>query len=83
MAKKSKVVDASEFVTQAEAATLRKKSLASINELVRRGRLRPVKMFGRNLLRRSDVLSFESMKTGPKPATKSTAALKRKRGKKK
>lgn len=76
MGKKNAKVDAGDFVTQAEAAAMRGVSLASINELVRRGRLTPVSMFGRNLLRRSEVLSFEPMKTGPKPGKRKRATKK-------
>lgn len=71
------MVNASEFVTQAEAAQMRGVSLASINELVRRGRLVPLEMFGRNLLRRSDVLSFERLTPGRKPANKKSTKRKR------
>ena len=77
MARKAKVVDAGEFVTQAEAAEIRGVSLASINELVRRGRLTPIEMFGRKLLLRSDVVSFEAMKTGPKPGAMKSKKRKR------
>jgi hypothetical protein len=48
----------SDLITQSEAATLRGVSLASINDLVRRGRLRSVEQFGKRLVYRTDVLSF-------------------------
>jgi hypothetical protein len=48
----------SDLITQSEAATLRGVSLASINDLVRRGRLRSVEQFGKRLVYRADVLSF-------------------------
>ncbi len=47
-----------DLITQSEAAALRGASLASINDLVRRGRLRSVEHFGKKLVYRSDVLSF-------------------------
>jgi excisionase family DNA binding protein len=63
---KSKVVDMSEFLTVAEAAELRGVSRAAIHELVQRGRLRSERMLGRVLLYKSEVVSFEKGKPGPK-----------------
>jgi hypothetical protein len=87
LAKKPNVVDAQDLVTQAEAAVIRGVSLASINELVRRGRFTPVEMFGRKLLRRSDVLAFTPLKTGPKSVKtaprRSVISKERKKGQKK
>lgn len=53
-------------MTQAEAAAHRKVTLAAINELVQRKRLRVVEMFGRRLLIRAEVEGFAKLKTGPK-----------------
>ncbi len=56
----------SEFLTVAEAAELRGVSRAAIHELVQRGRLRSERMLGRVLLYKSEVVSFEKGKPGPK-----------------
>ena len=72
-----------DLITQAEAAKLRGVSLASINELVQRGRLRVVELFGRKLLKRADLEAFRKLKTGPKagrsPVRKRTRLAKRRR----
>lgn len=52
-------VDMSDLITQAEAARIRGVTPASISELVSRGRLRSVEMFGKRLVYRSEVESFE------------------------
>ncbi len=49
----------SELITQADAAALRATTTQAINELVRRGRLRSVEMYGRQLVYRSEVLAFQ------------------------
>ena len=69
MAKKSKKTEADEmsnFVTVTEAANMRGVSRSAIHELVQLGRLRSKRMFGRVLLYRSEVESFEKDKPGPK-----------------
>lgn len=69
MAKKNRQSEANEmddFVTVTEAANMRGVSRAAIHELVQRGRLRSKRMFGRILLYRSEVESFEKGKPGPK-----------------
>jgi DNA-directed RNA polymerase specialized sigma24 family protein len=69
MKKKEKKVEANEMddlITQTEAARMRGISLPSINELVRRGRLRSKEVFGKKLVYRSEVESFEKEKPGPK-----------------
>ena len=73
---KSALVKTSEFVTQAEAAKLRGVSVAAINDLVRSGRLKSFPMFGRNLLKRADVLAFEALKPGRKKARRTKAVKK-------
>jgi excisionase family DNA binding protein len=68
MTKKEKKVEGemSDLITQSEAARLRGVSLPSINELVRRGRLRSKEVFGKKLVYRSEVEGFEKEKPGPK-----------------
>jgi excisionase family DNA binding protein len=63
---KKKSPDMADLITITEAATLRGVSRAAIHELVQRGRLRSERMFGRVLLYRSEVESFEKEKPGPK-----------------
>lgn len=58
--------DVSDLITIAEAARLRGVSRSAISELVRRGRLRSTEMFGRVLVYRSEVESFQRQKPGPK-----------------
>lgn len=65
---KSGMVDMSDLVTVTEAAKLRGVSRAAIHELVQRGRLRAERRFGRVLLYRSEIESFEKEKPGPKPS---------------
>jgi excisionase family DNA binding protein len=55
MATKSK----GELITQTEAAELRGVTVAAINELIKRGRLKAVEMYGRSLVYRSEVEAFE------------------------
>ncbi len=55
-----------DLITVTEAAMLRGVSRAAIHELVQRGRLSSERMFGRVLLHRNEVLSFEKEKPGPK-----------------
>jgi hypothetical protein len=57
-------VDMSDLITQAEAARIRNVTPASISELVARGRLRSVEMFGKKLVFRSEVESFEPERKG-------------------
>jgi hypothetical protein len=58
-----------DLITQAEAAELRGVTTQAINELIQRGRLATVGKYGRQLLRRADVLSFEPQ-THKRKATK-------------
>lgn len=58
----------SQLLTITEAAKLRGVSRAAIHELVQRGRLRAERMFGRVLLYRNEVETFEKEKPGPKPS---------------
>jgi hypothetical protein len=54
----------SDLITQKDAAELRGVSVASINDLVRRGRLRSIERFGRRLVYRSEVAAFEPSRGG-------------------
>jgi hypothetical protein len=53
-----------DLISQAEAARLRDVSRASISELIKRGRLAPIVIAGKVLVRRSDVLKFKELKRG-------------------
>jgi len=57
-------VDMTDLITMPEAAVLRGVTPAAISELVRRGRLRVVELFGRRLVSRSEVESFEPERKG-------------------
>jgi len=74
--------DLDDLITQSEAAVLRGVSKASISELVKRGRLRTKEMFGKKLVYRSEVLTFEKEKPGPKEATGKKPTRKRAASKK-
>ena len=54
------------LITQADAAQLMGRSLNAVNNLVRRGRLRSERRFGRTLVYRADVLAFERDPRGRK-----------------
>ncbi len=56
-----------DLITQTEAAELRGASLRSINNLIRRGKLRSVEHFGKNLVYRSEVLAYEPSQGGRRP----------------
>jgi len=61
----------SEMITTDEAARLRGTTGNAIRELIKRGKLQARKMYGRWVLKRSDVLAFKSGKPGrPKSAKK-------------
>lgn len=55
-----------DLISQSEAATLRGVSRAAIGYLVANGKLRHREVLGRKFVYRSDVLSFEPGKPGPK-----------------
>ncbi len=65
----SNLLNPEDLISQAEAAQIRGVTRASINELIKRGRLRPVEIGGKTLLYRSEVVAFEPEKGG-RPATK-------------
>jgi hypothetical protein len=50
-----------ELITQTEAAKLRGMTVAAINMLVIRGRIRSKVLFGKRLVYKSDVLGYEPM----------------------
>lgn len=66
------LVDPNELISQAEAAELRGVSRASINELVKRGRLRSIEIGGKPYVYRSEVLMFEPDKGGRPPKIKAS-----------
>jgi len=66
MPKKKKIDSTDDLVSQAEAARLRAVSRASINDLIKRGRLSTTVIAGRVLVHRSEVMNFEEFKRGPK-----------------
>jgi hypothetical protein len=51
--------EGNELITQTEAAKLRSMSLAAVNEHVRNGRWRSKVIYGKRLVYRDDVISFE------------------------
>jgi hypothetical protein len=51
-------IDVADLVTQAEAAEIRGVSRAAITDLVKRGRLRTVELFGKKLVYRSEIENF-------------------------
>lgn len=63
-AERKEEINMADLITQAEAARIRGVSLASIAELVTRGRLRHVEMFGKRLVFRSEVEAFERERKG-------------------
>lgn len=58
-----------DLITQKEAAEVSGRSIAAINELVRRGRIASFEKYGKNLVSKSEMLAFEPDKGGrpPKP----------------
>jgi excisionase family DNA binding protein len=52
-------LDATEWISQAEAARLRNVSRQAIAKLVGNGRLRTLELGGRSFVSRADVLAFE------------------------
>lgn len=58
-----------DWITQLEAAELRGVAVQVINNWVRRGRVRTREQYGKVLVSRSEIQSYEPMKPGPKPKT--------------
>ena len=69
-----------DLITQTEAAELRKVSTAAISDLIKRGRLHPVEIAGKRLLRRSEVMKFKPEKGG-RPSTKASSKKSSKKSK--
>ena len=64
-------IDPAEWITQAEAARLRKVSRQAIAKLVSSGRLRTVSVGGRSFVSRAEILAFEPSPAGrPRSATR-------------
>lgn len=76
-------LDLTDLISQTEAADIRGVTRASINELVKRGRLSTVNIGGKTFLRRSEVLNFEPDKGGRPPKPKDESAKTGKKGSKK
>lgn len=67
----SPAIDPAEWISQAEASRLRRVSRQAIAKLVSNGRLRTLKVGGRALVNRADVLAFEPNPAGrPKGAAR-------------
>ena len=62
----SKASDPSEWVSQAEAARMRRVSRQAIARLVKKGRFRVLEIGGRVLLRREDVKAYKSAPGRPR-----------------
>jgi excisionase family DNA binding protein len=59
-------VNYTDWISQAEAARLKGVSRQAIGRLIKRGRLKAVKIAGRLVVRRTEVLTFEAEPTGRK-----------------
>jgi excisionase family DNA binding protein len=59
-----------DLITQTEAAKLRGVTRPAIGDLIKRGRLRSVNMFGKTLVYRSEVEGFEELKAGRPPKSR-------------
>jgi hypothetical protein len=66
-------VDASELVSQREAAEMRGVSIQAIHRLIKRGRFTTVEISGRQYLLRKEVEAFEPLPVG-RPRKDSAAA---------
>lgn len=55
-----------DLIPVSEAAALRGVARNSIYDLIQRGRLRTVDLYGRTFLYRSEIENFEKQKPGPK-----------------
>lgn len=68
---------AEDLITQAEAARLRGVTRSAIAYLISQGRLRTYERFGVTFVSKSEVESYEPLKPGPRPASKSKTATKK------
>ena len=64
-------IDASQWISQAEAAKLRGVSRQAIARLIQKGRFKTLSIGGKTLLRRSEVEQFRAKAPGPAPKRKS------------
>jgi hypothetical protein len=73
-----------ELITQSEAAELRQMSVAAINMLVIRRRIRSKEIYGKRLVYKSDVLSYKPLTRNgwSKKLASTKKAIKRKGSKK-
>jgi hypothetical protein len=53
------MVEREQWVTQTQAAELRGLSLKAVNALVLRGRVRSKEVYGKKLVHRDDIMSYE------------------------
>jgi hypothetical protein len=68
---RSKEAVPDDLITQTEAADLRGVDLGAVNQWVRRGRVRSFEKYGRRLVSRSEVLSYDpGAHKGGRPSTK-------------
>jgi len=65
-----KKFDASQWISQSEAAKLRGVSRQAIARLVQKGRFKTLSIGGKILLRRSEVEEFRPKPPGPSPKDK-------------
>jgi excisionase family DNA binding protein len=63
------IEDLEDWISQAEAARLRGVSPQGISDLIERGRLRTLRIGGKTLVRRSEVVAF-ARKPGGRPPKK-------------
>jgi hypothetical protein len=68
---------AEDLITQAEAARLRGVTRSAIAYLIAQGRLRTYERFGVTFVSKSEVESYEPLKPGPRPSSKSKVAAKK------
>jgi excisionase family DNA binding protein len=61
------IFDISAWISQSEAARLRRVTRAAISALVKRNRLKTLKIGGKNLLNRADIENYQPQPRGPKP----------------
>jgi hypothetical protein len=67
MAKKKELKTTNDLITLSEAAAMRGTSISAISHLVRRGRLRSVERYGKTLVYKSEIATFEPDKGGRPP----------------
>jgi hypothetical protein len=74
---------AEDLITQAEAARLRGVTRSAIAYLITQGRLHTYERFGITFVSRHEVESYEPLKPGPRPRSKTNGAATAKRAAKK